>query len=78
MNWLKRKILAWLGLDRLDARILDIERHFVTRRDERGQAVETLADVPLERRKEREIKMRGMSMAQRREWLERTDGGRIA
>lgn len=59
----------------LEARIKDLERHFVTKRDENGQAVETLADVPVERRKE--IKPRaGMSWDQKRRFLEATDGGR--
>lgn len=77
MNWLRSKIRGWLGIDKLEARMLDIERHFVTRRDDQGQPVETLADVPIEQRKERQMKMRGMSMAQRQAWLEKTDGGRL-
>lgn len=77
MNWLRNKLRAWLGIDKLEARMLDIERHFVTRRDDQGQPVETLADVPIEQRKERQTKMRGMSMDQRRRWLEETDGGRL-
>lgn len=77
MNWIKAKLRKWLGFDELNARILDLERHFVTRYNAEGKAVETLADVPLEQRKEREHKMRGMSMEQRRRWLEETDGGRV-
>lgn len=76
MNWLKAKLRKWLGFDEMNARILDLERHFVTRYNDEGKPIETLADVPLEQRKERETKMRGMSMAQRRAWLEATDGGR--
>jgi hypothetical protein len=61
----------------LKLRLSDIERHFVTKRDESGKPVETLADVPISKREElRKRPMRGMSWPQRREWLERTDGGR--
>jgi hypothetical protein len=63
--------------EELDARIKDLERHFVTKRDESGKAIETLADVPLEERKEREHKLRGLSWPQRKAMLEATDGGRI-
>jgi hypothetical protein len=77
MRWLKDRLVRWLLAD-IDARLLDLERHFVTRRDQTGKVTETLADVPLKERKERTMKMAGMSWAQRRAWLEATDGGRRA
>lgn len=76
MKWLKRMLRRWLCAE-LEARVKDLERHFVTRRDESGKAIETLADVPLAQRKEREFTTRGMSSMQRRAALEATDGGRI-
>lgn len=71
-NWLKKL----LGITDLEAKVRDLERHFVTRRGDNGEVLETLADVPLEKRKERAAKPRGMSMAQRKAWAEQTDGGR--
>ena len=76
MNWLKSKLRKWLGFDDLEARIKDLERHFVTKRNADGGVVETLADVPLHERKERQSNMRGMNLEQRKRWLEETDGGR--
>lgn len=77
IRWLKKKLASWLLAD-IEARVLDLERHFVTRRDSSGAITETLADVPLKDRKERQAKLGGMSWAQRRAWLEATDGGRKA
>lgn len=77
IGWLKKKLIAWLLAD-IEGRMQDVERHFVTRRDSSGAAIETLADVPLKDRKERQAKLGGMSWAQRRAWLEATDGGRKA
>jgi hypothetical protein len=80
MNWLRNLILRWLGLADHEGRLKDVERHFVTKRDREGLPVETLADVPLEKRKEKEMKprMAGMSWAQRKAYLEATDGERRA
>jgi hypothetical protein len=77
MNWLRSKLRLWLGIDKLEARVLDLERHFVTKRGEAGEILETLADVPIDKRKERANKMRGMSIQQRIAWAEKTDGGRL-
>jgi hypothetical protein len=61
----------------LEARLVDLERHFVTKRSESGEVVETLADVPVHKRsKEKQLSTRGMSWAQRKAILEATDGGR--
>jgi hypothetical protein len=60
----------------LESRVKDVERHFVTKRDSDGKPTETLADVPLEKRHELKSPMKGMNWTQRRQWLERTDGGR--
>lgn len=75
---LRRLILRLLGLEDLADRLKDLERQFVTKRNEQGQIVETLADVPLAERKDRRQKMAGMSWQQRQKWYEATDGGRIA
>ena len=75
MNWLKKVLTSWLLAD-LDGRVKDLERHFVTQRNEQGMPTETLADVPLAERKDRNPGLRGLSIAQRRAWLEATDGGR--
>lgn len=72
MRWLKQ----WLGIAEQEQRIADLERHFVTKRGPSGEVTETLADVPLEKRKERAAKPKGMSIQQRKEFLERTDGMR--
>jgi hypothetical protein len=70
-------VRQWLGLENLDGRLLTVERHFVTRRHpETGEPMETLADVPLEKRRELKSPLKGMSWQQRRNWLEMTDGGR--
>jgi hypothetical protein len=39
--WLRNLILRWLGLADHQARLLDLERHFVTKRDEEGMPTET-------------------------------------
>jgi hypothetical protein len=59
----------------LEARIKDLERHFVTQRNEAGEVTQTLADVPVEKRNISRP-LRGMNWDQRRRWLEKTDGGR--
>lgn len=59
----------------LEARIKDLERHFVTKRDETGKVIETLADVPIEKRSPTRT-LRGLSWPQRRALLEATDGFR--
>lgn len=75
LNWLRNLILKWLGIDKLDARLYTVEKHFVTRRDQAGGVVETLADVPLDKRKELKPKRAGMSPQQYLRYLEATDGG---
>lgn len=66
----------------LERRLKDVERQFVTKYAENGAIAETLADVPVnERQNIKVIKrpknpMAGMSWPQRREWLERTEGGK--
>ncbi len=77
--WLRNLILRWLGISDHQERLLDLERHFVTKKNEVGDPIETLADVPVERRGElRKRKAAGMSWPQRRALLEATDGGRRA
>lgn len=74
---LQQFALKLLGLDSHDWRIKDLERHFVTRRDpESGRPVETLADLSQEQRKERRTRLAGMTIDQRKRWMEATDGGR--
>jgi len=60
----------------LENRIKDLERHFVTKRDAHGAPTETLADVPVEKRKELRSSLRGLSWPQKKAILEETDGGR--
>ena len=74
---LKRLLIRWLLTDH-ESRLKDLERHFVTKRDASGTPTETLADVPLEQRKPRQHNLAGASWDQRRAWLEKTDGGRLA
>lgn len=75
MNWLKNYILRWLGIDNIDGRLVDVERHFVTKRNTEGAPIQTLADVPLAKRNElKTVKTAGMSWQQRRAFLEATDG----
>lgn len=76
MNWLRKLLRDWLLAD-LEGRMKDVERHFVTKRDSSGGITETLADVPLQARKDKQIKLRGLSPLQKRAYLERTDGGRL-
>ncbi len=74
--WIRNLILRWLGLADHQARLVDLERQFVTRRNEVGDITETLADVPVEKRAElRKRKAAGMNWQQRKRWLEATDGG---
>jgi hypothetical protein len=73
---LRKLLIRWLLSD-IDLRVKDIEKHFVTKRNEHGQPIETLADVPLERRKDlQKTSLAGMTWAQKKAWLEATDGGR--
>lgn len=76
MNW------PWISREEydtkvknIDIRIKDLERHFVTKRDDEGKVIETLADVPVEKRNNNRP-LRGMSWPQRRAVLEATDGFR--
>lgn len=78
MNWLRNLILRWLGLTDHEGRLLDLEKHFVTKRDQTGQPIQTLADVKLEDRREFRPRQAGMNWQQRRAVLEATDGGRRA
>lgn len=54
------------------ARLADIERHFVTKRDEQGRVIETLAD----RHRNGVKPPKRVTMKQLCKWLEQTDGGR--
>lgn len=76
MNRLKNILRKWLGCGEYERRLLDLERHFVTKRDDKGAVLQTLADVPVKDRKEFKPSLKGMSWEQRRRWLEETDGGR--
>jgi hypothetical protein len=76
MSWLKEVLRGWLFPD-FEERLKDLERHFVTKRNERGMAIETLADVPLKERAERKNRTKGMTWQQRKQYLEETDGGRL-
>lgn len=78
MTWLRDILRKWLGFPELEARVLDLERHFVTKRNEQGLPTETLADVPLADRKDRRLRTAGMSWPQRQRIYEATDGGRVA
>jgi len=66
----------------LEHRLKDVERQFVTKYAENGAIAETLADVPINERQNIKVIKRpksptaGMSWPQRREWLERTNGGK--
>lgn len=53
----------------LNKRILDLERHFVTKRNDKGEVTETLADVPVEKRVPSRP-LRSISWPQRRAFLE--------
>jgi len=73
--FLRNLVLRWLRLATHEERLTDLERHFVTKRDAQGMPTETLADVPIEKRAElRAPRLRGLSWAQRRAYLEATDG----
>lgn len=44
-NWIRLKLLAFLGLPRIDERLVAVEQHFVITHDPKtGAVVETLAD----------------------------------
>lgn len=75
ISFFRNLLLRFLSLETLEDRLTDLERHFVTKRNEKGEVIETLADVPIADRKERRKKLSGMSMKQRLRWLEQTDGG---
>lgn len=55
----------------LEQRLVDIEKHFVTKRDESGNVIETLAD-----RQKKKFKPTRVTWQQTRRFLEVTDGGR--
>jgi hypothetical protein len=59
-------------MEDLEDRLLALERHFVTKRDETGKILETLAD----RRKRGAQPPSRVKWQQMRRWLEETDGGR--
>jgi hypothetical protein len=74
------RIIAWAlsgWVEEAEQRIIDLERHFVTKRKPDGSVAETLADVPVEERHRlpKNSGLRGASMQQRLRWLERTEGG---
>ncbi len=58
----------------LETRLLDIEKHFVTKRDETGKVVETLADRA--KRRMSATPPKGVTIAQLCKWFSITDGGR--
>src|SRR5260370_166414 len=61
-------------LNRLDLRLKDVERHFVTARAKDGTPAQTLADVPLEERKTLKApQQRGLTWQQRKALLEATN-----
>jgi len=69
--WVSRKEHERIVAE-FEARLHDIERHFVTKRDpETGQVTETLAD-----RNQRKYKPKRVTWQQTRAWLEQTDDGR--
>lgn len=71
LPWISRKEHE-AKVAELESRLLDIEKHFVTKRDPVTHAVtETLAD-----RQQRKFKPKRVSWTQTRQWLEATDGGR--
>lgn len=72
------KIWPWSKFKELEARIKDLEEHFVTKRDAHGNPTQTLADVPVEQRAEmrKKLSTRGMSWPQKQKILEMTEGGR--
>jgi hypothetical protein len=67
---LRRLIFRLLGVPDLADRLIDLERHFVTKRSLEGKPVETLADVPYAKRKELKQSTKGMNWPQRRWALE--------
>jgi hypothetical protein len=72
---IKQALILWLLADH-EARLKDLERHFVTRYDREGAIAETLADVSVDKRKELKApRTAGLSWPQRQRYLEATDGG---
>jgi len=69
--WVSRKEYNRITAE-FEARLHDIERHFVTKRDpDTGEVTETLAD-----RTQRKYKPKRVTWQQTRSWLEATDDGR--
>lgn len=69
--WVSRKEYDKVVLE-FEARLHDLERHFVTKRDPAtGQVLETLAD-----RSQRKFKPKRVTWQQTQKWLEITDDGR--
>src|SRR5260221_250109 len=58
----------------LEQRLVDIERHFVTKRDDSGHVIETLADR--QKRRQSAPPPKRLTMQQLCKWLAITDGGR--
>ena len=79
-NVLITSLLA--DIDMLKKRVKDLERQFAIEYDDAGHVVKTLADVPMAERPNAKVIRKpksptaGMSWPQRREWLERTNGGK--
>ena len=73
-----KKLWPWSKLEELEHRVFDIERHFVTRYDPKsGAPAETLADVPVDERKDRiKPRLAGLTWQQKKAILESTDGFR--
>lgn len=70
IRWFQSLIFRLLGVPDLSDRVLDLERHFVIKRDTEGKPIETLADVPYAKRKEIKQKTSGLNWPQRRAMLE--------
>ena len=68
---IKEWLIRWLELDKLDLRLVDVERHFVTKRDAAGKVTETLAEKAAERDgRPLPHKLRSRSWDQKRRMLE--------
>ena len=73
----KELLIRWLELDKLDLRLVDVERHFVTKRDAAGKVTETLAEKAAERDGRPLPKMRrSRSWDQQRRFLEADSAAR--